>query len=192
MNQQELNEARTNPEFLAYLNEKEQEVMESRSISGLYELLDSLLVLDLGDERVHKVYGEILKISFDKIEERLSNGKKLDPNTEDLYFVRSFYEHAIEKWSVLNFDGASELFFILTQIVDDELIVDTMKVHLISSSQNIDMDNFYDNNVELKDHEIDEKYGYFITEFKFNTKEYLQKNSSILETQFEKLKHLLN
>jgi multidrug efflux pump subunit AcrB len=40
--------------------------------------------------------------------------------SDDLYFIRSFYEHAIEKWSLMNFQGAKELFFILTQIIDDQ------------------------------------------------------------------------
>jgi len=192
MNKDELHEARTNPEFLAYLDEKEKEVMESQSISGLYEVLDSLLILDLDEQRVHRVYGEILKVSFDKIEERLKDGTKLNLDTEDLYFVRSFYEHAIEKWSILNYDGACELFFILTQIIDDELLIDAINVHLVECSNKIDMDNFYDNNVLLHDKEIDEKYGYFITEFNFNTKEYLTTNANKIAEQYEKLKHLLN
>ncbi|MEA3384792.1 MAG: hypothetical protein U9Q20_09015 [Campylobacterota bacterium] len=192
MDKQELNEARTNPEFLAYLNEKEKEVMESRSVSGLYEVLDSLLVLDLDEQRVHKIYSEILKVSFDKIEERLKEDTKLSLDGEDIYFVRSFYEHAIEKWSMLNFDGANELFFILTQIVDDEVLVDALNVHLIACAKKIDMDNFYDDNVLLEDKEIDEKYGYFITEFNFDTKKYLESNVNILNEQFEKLKHLLS
>ncbi len=192
MDKEELNEARTNPEFLAYLQEKEIEVMASKSISGLYEVLDSLLILDLDEERIHNIYSEILKISFDQIEERLKDGTKLSLDNDDIYFVRSFYEHAIEKWSTLNFKGASELFFILTQIVEDEILVDAMSVHLIACANEIDMDNFYDESVCLEDSQIEEKYGYFITNFTFDTKEYLLKNSDTLVEQFNKLKHLLN
>ena len=100
MEPNELNEARTNPEFLAYLDHREQEVKEERSISGLYEVLDTLLILDLDEERINKVYEEILKLSFDKIEERLKKNEKLSLENDDLYFVRSFYEHAVEfQWS---------------------------------------------------------------------------------------------
>ena len=77
MEPEELHEARTNPDFLEYLNVREKEVMESKSISGLYEVLDSLLVLDIDEERVHKVYQEILKVSFDNIEDRLKDEKKI-------------------------------------------------------------------------------------------------------------------
>ena len=36
MTPEELHEARTNPDFIAYIDEKEKEVFESKSISGLY------------------------------------------------------------------------------------------------------------------------------------------------------------
>jgi len=192
MNQEELNQARVNPEFLSYLDEKESEVMNSKSISGLYEVLDTLLVLDLDEQRIHKVYEEILKVSFDQIEERLKDEKKLSLENDDIYFIRSFYEHAIEKWSRENYDGAKELFFILTQIVEDEKLVDSVAIHLLNCAKQIDMDSFYDKDVEHQDKVEEEKYGYFILDYKFDTKEYLSTNSKLLEKQYESLKHLLN
>jgi len=192
MNQEELQEARTNPEFLNYLKEKEEEVIASKSISGLYEVLDTLLVLDLDEERIHKVYQEILKVAFDSIEERLKDSKKLSLDNDDIYFIRSFYEHAVEKWSVLNFDGARELFFILWQIVEDEKLSKAMQVHLIAAANNKDMDAFYEEDVHHLDEVENEKYGYFIHEFNFDVNEYLSKNSKVLEEQYSQLKHLLN
>jgi len=192
MNQEELNEARVNPEFLTYLEEKEAEVLESKSISGLYEVLDTLLVLDLDEQRIHRVYEEILKIAFDQIEVRLEDEKKLSLDNDDIYFIRSFYEHAIEKWSMLNFDGAKELFFILTQIVEDKKIVDSFSIHLIACAKNVDMDTFYDKDVHHMDKVEEEKYGYFILDYKFNVEEYLSENSKLLEEQYQQLKHLLN
>ena len=192
MNQEELNQARVNPEFLSYLDEKEIEVMESKSISGLYEVLDTLLVLDLDEQRIHKVYEEILKVSFDQIETRLKDEKKLSLDTEDIYFIRSFYEHAIEKWSLENYNGAKELFFILTQIVEDEKLVDSIAIHLLNCAKNIDMDTFYDKDVLHMEKVEEEKYGYFILDYKFDIKEYLDNNSKLLEEQYNSLKHLLN
>ena len=192
MNQDELNNARTNPEFLAYLEVREKEVMELKSISGLYEVLDTLLVLDLDEQRIHKVYEEILKVSFDKIEIRLKDKKKLSLDDDDIYFIRSFYEHAIEKWSLLNFDGAKELFFILTQIAEDQSLVDSINVHLIACAKEFDMDKFYETQVIHDQEQSEDKYGYFIMNYKFNAKEYLEENSKLLQEQFESLKHLLN
>ncbi|MEA3354445.1 MAG: hypothetical protein U9Q33_11570 [Campylobacterota bacterium] len=191
MDQVELNEARTNPEFLSYLDHREKEVMESKSISGLYEVLDTLLVLNLDEQRVHRVYEEILKVSFDKIEERLKDDTKLTLENDDIYFIRSFYEHAIEKWSLLNYKGASELFFILTQIIDDEKLVESLNVHLIACAKEVDMDSFYEENVIHEQPSSDDVYGYFIMNFQFNTKEYLAENSKLLEEQYNNLKHLL-
>jgi len=192
MEPEELHEARTNPEFLNYLDVKEKEVKESKDISGLYELLDTLLVLDIDEERVHNVYQEILKIAFDNIEDRLKNEKKLSLNDDDIYFIRSFYEHAIEKWSMGNFKGAKELFFILTQICEDEILVEALNVHLIACALESEMDEYYDENVAEDQTYTEEKYGYFILDFTFDKKEYLEKNIDLLQKQFEELSHLLN
>ena len=167
MNQEELQEARLNPEFLSFLEEKETNALKSKSISELYEVLDSLLILDLDENRIHKVYQEILKISFDKIEDRLKDKNKLSLDNDDIYFIRSFYEHAIEKWSCENYDGAKELFFILSQIVEDEKFVDAVNIHLLACANSKDMDTFYEKDVEHQNEVEEEKYGYFILDFKF-------------------------
>lgn len=192
MEPSELHEARTNPEFLEYLDVREKEVMESKSLSGLYEVLDTLLVLDLDEERVHKIYQEILKTAFDGIEERLKKEEKLSLDNDDIFYIRSFYEHAIEKWSMGNAKGAKELFFILTQICEDELLVDAMSVHLIACTTQSDMDDFYEKNVLEEQSHSEDKYGYFIIDFVFDTKEYLSSHAELLKTEFKALEHLLN
>lgn len=192
MEQKELHEARTNPEFLAYLEHRQKEVTEQNSISGLYEVLDTLLVLDLDENRINKVYEQILKLSFDQIEQRLKENKKLSLENDDIYFIRSFYEHAVEKWSVDNFDGAKELFFILSQIIEDQKLVDSINIHLLSCAKNEDMDTFYDSKVDSSFEPEFEKYGYFIMGYNFDTDKYLKQYSKDLEEQFNRLKHLLD
>ena len=192
MNQDELHQARTNPEFLDFLQEKETNALTSNNIAELYEVLDSLLILDLDEKRINKIYQEILKVSFDKIEERLKLEAKLSLDTDDIYFIRSFYEHAIEKWSVNNFNGAKELFFILSQIVEDDKFVDGINIHLLATAKNQDMDSFYDKDVEHQEQVNEEKYGYFILDFKYDINEYLKENKNNLEKQYDTLKHLLN
>ena len=117
MEQIELNKARTNPEFLSFLAKQETKAIEEESISDLYQVLDTLLVLDLDENRVHKVYQEILKISFENIEDRLEEGTKLSLEGDDIFFLRSFYEHAIEKWSTEDLKGAKELFLFLHKLL---------------------------------------------------------------------------
>ena len=192
MEPSELHEARTNPEFLECLEDLEKKALESKSLSGLYQVLDSLLVLDLDEERVHTVYQEILKAAFDGIEDRLKEDEKLSLDNDDIYYIRSFYEHAIEKWSMNNAKGAKELFFILTQICEDELLVEALNVHLIACSQDSDMDHFYEENVEHEQSHSEDKYGYFILDFKFDKKEYLNQHIDLLQKEFEELSHLLN
>jgi len=192
MEQSELNQARTNPEFLNFIEQQEAKAIEEESISELYQVLDTLLVLDLDENRVHKVYQEILKVSFENIEDRLEEGTKLSLEGDDIFFLRSFYEHAIEKWSTGDFKGAKELFFILTQIVEDEKLMESFSIHMLTCAQEIDMDSFYENSVAHIIEDNDEKYGYFITRYTFDIKEYLEKNTTSLQEQYEQLKYLLN
>ena len=49
MTNEELNEARTNPEFINYLEKTKEDAIKSKNISALYEVLDSLLILDFLD-----------------------------------------------------------------------------------------------------------------------------------------------
>ncbi|PIF03760.1 MAG: hypothetical protein CSA86_04450 [Arcobacter sp.] len=192
MEPNQLEEARKNPDFLECLEDLESKAIESRNLSELYQVLDSLLVLDLDEERVHTIYQEILKVAFDGIEERLKEDKKLSLDNDDIFYIRSFYEHAIEKWSMDNTQGAKELFFILTQICEDELLVETFNVHLIACSLESDMDHFYEENVLEEQSHCEDKYGYFILDFTFDKKEYLNKHIDLLQKEFEALSHLLN
>ena len=113
MTQEELNQARTNPEFLKYLQETQDDAIKTKNISALYEVLDSLLILDLTEEdRVNLVYNQILEIAFEKIEEALKAEKRLGIEGDELYYIRAFYELGIEKWSNEDCSGAKELFFI--------------------------------------------------------------------------------
>ena len=191
MTEQELHDARTNDEFLLYLNEKEETALKQNNLKDLYEVLDSLLILDLDENRIHKVYERILRSAFDGIEERLKESKKLDIASDDLYFVRAFYEHAIEKWSYGNVQGAKELFFILVNIVDDKLISDACSVKMLACDENQDMETFYAKSVEHQDKARDERYGYFILDFTFDTQKYLDSNSEKAKKIYDELSHLL-
>lgn len=193
MNQNELHEARTNPDFLKYLQQTQDDAIQTKDISALYEVLDSLLVLDLNDaNRIDFVYENILKIAFDKVEEFLVDNKKLSLKDDELFYVRAFYEHAIEKYSKDNFTGAKELFYVLANIVDDQKLCDALDVHIYACANEIDMDTFYETYVDVEAVTQDEVYGYFILNFKFDTKEFLEQNSQTLKDQYDQLKHLLN
>jgi len=191
MDKEQLNEARTNPEFLKYLEETRVDAIATKNISALYEVLDSFLILDLDEEKINAVYQNILKIAFEEVQNKIDNDKKLTLDGDDLFYVRAFYEHAIEKWSYDNFDGARQLLFVLLNITEDETLQKALKAHIISLAINTTLDNFYENDVNLEASNEDEKYGYFITEFDYNLDEYLQLNEDTYNQEYEKLKHLL-
>ena len=49
----------------------------------------------------------------------LNKNEKLTLEGDNLLYVRALYEHAIEKWSHDNFDGAKELIFVIANILED-------------------------------------------------------------------------
>ena len=191
MDKEALFEARTNPDFLKYLEEARINSMKAEDIGLMYETLDSMLVLDLDEEKVNKLYEQILKTSFSNVEKILSKHAKLNLEEDNLLYVRALYEHAIEKWSYDNFDGAKDLIFVLANIVDDEFLVKSLKILIVFLSSKIGLDDFYDTRVDLEADVDDEKYGYFITNFNFDNQEFLDENKDILETEYKNLKHLL-
>lgn len=192
MTNEELHEARTNPEFLVYLDKTKDDAIETKNIASLYEVLDSYLILDLDQEKINVVYENILKIAFENIEKIVNSGKSLTLEDDQLFYVRSFYEHAIEKWSYSDFSGAKELFFVLANILEDEFLTDSLNVHLVACAESMDLDSFYENKVNLDNVPVNEKYGYFIVSYNFDTKEFLEENSELLKSEYENLKHLLD
>ena len=54
MDKEALFQARTNPDFLKYLEEARVNSMNAQDIGLMYETLDSMLVLDLDEENVNK------------------------------------------------------------------------------------------------------------------------------------------
>lgn len=192
MDKEQLNEARTNPDFIKYLEETRVKSMEEENISSMYETLDSMLILDLEEEKINKLYEQILKTSFANVEKIVNENTKLKLEDDNLLYVRAFYEHAIEKWSYDNFDGAKELLFVLANIIDDEQLEKTLNILIIVLSTRNQLDFFYDTSVNHEEENSEEKYGYFIMNFKFNIDEFLNDNKQTLEKEYKNLKHLLD
>lgn len=191
MDKEQLFEARTNPDFLKYLEEARINSMKAEEIGLMYETLDSMLVLDLDEDKVNKLYEQILKTSFANVEKIINKHEKLSLEGDNLLYVRALYEHAIEKWSYDNFDGAKDLIFVLSNIIEDETLEKALNILIVFLSSKIQLDDFYDTRVDLEADVDDEKYGYFITKFRFDNQEFLNENKNILEEEYKNLKHLL-
>ncbi len=191
MDKEALFQARTNPDFLKYLEEARVNSMKAEDIGLMYETLDSMLILDLEEENINKLYEQILKTSFSNVEKILENNKKLNLEDDNLLYVRALYEHAIEKWSQDNFTGAKDLLFVLANIIEDDVLKEALDILIIVLSSNTQLDEFYDSKVNLEALVNDEKYGYFIMNFTFDNKKFLDENKSILENEYKNLKYLL-
>ena len=191
MDKEALFQARTNPDFLKYLEEARVNSMNAQDIGLMYETLDSMLVLDLDEENINKLYEQILKTSFEQVEKILNKHQKLSLEGDNLLYVRALYEHAIQKWSYDNFDGAKDLIFVLANIIQDEELEKALNILIVFLSSKIQLDDFYDTKVDLEGIVDDEKYGYFIMKFNFDNQEFLNENRDILEKEYKNLKHLL-
>ncbi|QOG12519.1 hypothetical protein [Arcobacter sp. FWKO B] len=190
MEPNELQEARTNPEFLKFLGEKEQTARESKNIKELYEVLDSMLILDLDPTKIDSIYEEILKISFGRVEEKLANSGTFDIDTDEFFCARALYEYAIEQWSNKNYRGAKEMFFILFSLLNDIKLQNALMVHILNTHKSINLDDFYTKVAHSSQNE-DEKYGYFITNFDFDIEDYLSKNSKFIDEINQQLQALM-
>lgn len=190
MEKSELFEARTNPEFLDFLEKARQKSIEEKNISLMYETLDSMLVLDLDEKKINELYDAILKTAFDSIDDILHKDKKLKLEGVQLLYVRAVYEHCLEKWTYDNFDGAKQLAFILANIIDDERLKKALDVLIICLSKDESFDSFYENKVNQTVSE-DEIYGYFIVDFSFDIEKFLKENQKILENEYKNLNYLL-
>jgi hypothetical protein len=132
------------------------------------------------------------KVSFEKIEEIVKENKKLTLEGDELFYIRAFYEHAIENWSCDNYDGAKNFIFILTQIIDDEKLVQSLNMHLVMCSQKTSLDKFYETYVNIEGYNENESHGYFIMNYKIDIKSFLKEKQDILDTEYKNLKHLMD
>ncbi|WP_141048506.1 hypothetical protein [Aliarcobacter cryaerophilus] len=191
MNKNDLNEARTNPDFLIYLEAAMQNSIKNQNIEMMYEILDTMLVLDLEEEKTNKIYEEILKVATLNLEEKLEKNELLKLENIDFLTIRAFYELAIEKWSNSDFELAKALFFTLANSINDDFLKKNMEVLIVNLSKELDFEDFYEEFVDKDELESKEEYGYFITTFNFDVDDFLKNHQEFLKKEYENLKHLI-
>ena len=191
MNKNDLNEARTNPDFLIYLEAAMQNSIKNQNIEMMYEILDTMLVLDLEEEKTNKIYEEILKVATLNLEEKLEKTELFKLDNIDFLTIRAFYELAIEKWSNSDFELAKALFFTLANSINDDFLKKNMEVLIVNLSKELDFEDFYEEFVDKDELESKEEYGYFITTFNFDVDDFLKNHQEFLQKEYEKLKHLI-
>lgn len=180
MDANELQEARTNPDFLKFLSEKEENAKATKNLKELYEVLDTMLILDLDVSRVDSVYENILQLAFERVEQTLASQGALDLQEDGLYVARAIYEYAIENWSNQNYGGAKGIFYILNSIINDENLNNSLIIHIISVHNEETLDSFY-TKIDHEEQNSSDIYGYFITRYNFDTTQYLQDNAGVVQ-----------
>lgn len=190
MTNDELFAARTNPDFLKFLEEARVNSIKTKNIALMYETLDSMLILDLDENKINELYQEILKEAFLSVEKILEEDKKLNLENNNLLYTRALYEHAIEKWTNENLEGAKELFFVIANLVEDERFQKDLNALLIFLAKNISFDEFFDKYIGSSV-SSDEQYGYFISDFNFDLDIFLKENKKILSDEYKNLQHLI-
>ena len=192
MTKEELNEARTNPNFLKYLDETLQYSIKEKDIQGLYQVLDSYLILDLDKSKIDQIYKNILLVSQEKIQNKLDKSEILNLNEQnELFYIRAFYEYGIEKYSYSNLIKAQEIFFILIHLTNDNTFIQSLKIHLIVCELEISLEEFTKKYVKNKIETQDPIYSYFIIEYTINKEEFINKHKNLLNKIDNKLNHLI-
>ena len=172
--------------LLKELREKKQEALKSGDIVGLYELLDTFLLLEL-DEDIDAIFQRILEVAFDELANRLTKAERFDLRNElDLNVARAVYEHALERWDSKDFKGANELFLVLSYLVDDEAIKRSLLVSLGLTAQKEPLERFLE---EFVDREKLGEESYFFDALTKSADHYIKEYAPLIERELQKARN---
>jgi len=187
----DVEELKSNKEFLANLVLLEEEMLEQKSIQKGYQLLDALLLVSDDEDKINDVFTFILREAFDKLAEYLSQQRGFDLSKEDeLFTARAIYEHAIERYSENDMKGAKELFQVLHYMVDDGRLKDSMMVHAVSVMIGKDFDTFMSEVADTTKYDVTDDLAYFLLYFQMDIDEFLKKHSEVVSRAKDELKVL--
>ncbi|WP_456390108.1 hypothetical protein [Hydrogenimonas sp.] len=187
----EFEDLKKNPEFMMELANKEEKAVKAKDIVGMYDVLDTSVMLDLSSERLDRIYTEILQTVFDRLAEKLSAQEFFDiGDKRDLYTMRGIYEHGIERYSDNDFKGAKEIFLILHHTANDETISKAMMPHIAAAASQMKFDDFIDELVDVDNPNQSETYGFFLTNFKPSVEGFMKEKSEVLQGALNELETL--
>ncbi len=158
-------------EFLVQLREKSIEAVHNGDIKALYSLVETHNE-ELNDDIEQALYGNILELSLELLTNALESNSMLSLKDEQQkYTLRALYEYAVSHYSAKRFADAKALFEVLEGTADDEIFVESMKIHAAAADAQIDIDDFIDDycvvNGKLDD--------FYIKEFKKKAHKLLEK-----------------
>ncbi len=124
------------------------------------ELEDALNKQD--DERVEKLFQEILKETFEFINSKIENKESIDiDKEEELLAVRAMFEYMLELWAEGAIDEAKAVGYDMLYLVEDKKLKEMFSMFVIGMLAGLSLDNFFDKYVDTTDVYRD----YFFTQF---------------------------
>ena len=191
MQQGEFEDLKNNPQFMLDLTNREEAAVKAKDIVGMYEVLDTAVMLDLSAERLNRIYTEILQTVFDRLADKLTKEEFFDINDQaDLYTMRGIYEHGIERYSENDFKGAKEIFLILHHTANDETLSKAMMPHIAAAASQMKFDDFIDELVDVDNPNDSETYGFFLTNFKPSVEGFMKEKAEVLNNALKELETL--
>ncbi len=191
MEKNEFEDLRNNPQFMLDLGQREEAAVKAKDVAGMYEVLDTAVMLDLPAERLNRIYTEILQSVFDTLAQKLSDEEFFDLNDKkDLYTLRGIYEHGIERYSENDFKGAKEIFLIIHHTAADETLSRAMMPHIAAAASNMPLDDFIDELVDVDNPNDSERYGFFLTNFKPSVEGFMKEKAQTLQNALKELETL--
>ncbi|WP_457597549.1 hypothetical protein [Hydrogenimonas sp.] len=192
MTPDELARLKEDPTFMMELATREEEAVKAKDVQKMYEVLDAAVALDLGAQRLDRLYTEILQTVFDRLAQKLADESFFDiQNPQDLYTLRGIYEHGIVRWSEGDFKGAKEIFLILHHAGNDQTLSEAMMPHIAAAASQTSLDDFIDELVDVENPNESETYAFFLTNFRPSVAGFMEEKREVLEkalTELETLK----
>lgn len=187
----DIEELKTNKEFLANLELLKDEMFEQKSLIKGYQLLDSLILIEAEEDRINEVFTFIVNEAFDKLATYLTTKKFFDMNIqEDISTIRAIYEHAIQTYSDNSTKSAKELFLVLNYVIDYPKLQDAMMVHAISVMNGTKFDDFMSNIADNSKYDESDPLAYFLTNFQVDINEFYKNNDKYIQKANNELKVL--
>lgn len=191
MEKNEFEDLKNNPQFMLDLTQREEAAIKAKDVAGMYEVLDTAVMLDLPAERLNRIYTEILQSVFDKLADKLTKEEFFDiSNRDDLFTLRGIYEHGIERYSENDFKGAKEIFLIIHHTAADETLSEAMMPHIAAAAAKMPFEDFIDELVDVENPNDSETYGFFLTNFKPSVEGFMKEKRGVLESALKELETL--
>jgi len=152
------------------------------SLVKKYEEFEKLLLKDDANN-ISRLFDEILKETFDIINQKIENNKTLDVNNpEESAAIRAMFEYMIELWDEGNLDEAKEVGYDMAYLVDDKKLKEMFSMFVLGMLDGLKVDEFFNKYVNQNNVYKD----YFFTDFKDEIDELIIKHKKKFQEEFSK------